>query len=499
MTNVLNWVKANWLIVALSALMVVCLPTFFFVGEHLNASTRESIKTRVDQKLRDLKGVEGLQVELKPLLPGAEPFSDRLPINEEMVNQYERIAKTIKADADQIVGEALAANRKDSDSDLLVPGLFPEPPIEKAEDLPYRIHDAYLRAHERLLAEIDAGSPIDYRDLDLQLSEFDQTYRRNELNAELNTNLPPAAQAKLTEALTEQRMAIYRQTASDLSVFAGIECFNLDEWSTSTVKPEPERMFNWQFAYWFHSDIVEAIKRANTRPDGKLTSVVGIPGIGDPGSVVKRVTSISVGKFAEETRKSSQGFGRGAGGMFANPPSEGAVIGGRDAPISNRGGGPEGDAPSVTRGGRTLPGPGKGRGAPVNKPKAVAKNTDDPTRPLTLDFETAASITGRVDNAMYDVRLATVELVVDSRRIPQLIKAISAVNFMTVTAMEVQAIDPYQELRMGYFFGSDPVVNVTMTIESLWMRDWTVGLMPDEVKVSLGIEIEDKENKSDDG
>ncbi len=77
---------------------------------------------------------------------------------------------------------------------------------------------------------------------------------------------------------------------------------------------------------------------------------------------------------------------------------------------------------------------------------------------------------------------------------------------MTVTGVNIDKIDVLPELQMGYYYGSDPVVTTTLTVESLWLRDWTTRLMPDDVKVALGIETEtdgdegmDEEDNEDDG
>jgi len=44
-------------------------------------------------------------------------------------------------------------------------------------------------------------------------------------------------------------------------------------------------------------------------------------------------------------------------------------------------------------------------------------------------------------------------------------------------------------------------VQVELTIETLWLREWTTKLMPDDVKESLGIAIPKDEDatNSDDG
>lgn len=92
-----------------------------------------------------------------------------------------------------------------------------------------------------------------------------------------------------------------------------------------------------------------------------------------------------------------------------------------------------------------------------------------------------ASITGRKeppDNKLYDVRDATLKLVVSSTRLPELFDAIAKTNFMTVIGLEVGSIDPWAELEQGYYYGSEPVSRVTVRVETIWLRSWTEPLMP---------------------
>jgi hypothetical protein len=47
--------------------------------------------------------------------------------------------------------------------------------------------------------------------------------------------------------------------------------------------------------------------------------------------------------------------------------------------------------------------------------------------------------------------------------------------------------DPFAAARAGYLFGGRPVSQVTVTVESLWFRDWTARHMPSSVRTALGV------------
>jgi hypothetical protein len=43
------------------------------------------------------------------------------------------------------------------------------------------------------------------------------------------------------------------------------------------------------------------------------------------------------------------------------------------------------------------------------------------------------------------------------------------------------------DLERGYYYGPEHVVRATITIESVWLRNWVGPLMPASVKRSLGV------------
>ncbi len=111
----------------------------------------------------------------------------------------------------------------------------------------------------------------------------------------------------------------------------------------------------------------------------------------------------------------------------------------------------------------------------------------------------SASITGRKSSGLYDVVTAHLTCVVATKDLPQFFDAVSRANMMTVTSVNLSKVDPAAELREGYYYGPDGVTRVDMTIEALWLREWTRELMPKEVKVALGLEAPDPAAPGADG
>jgi len=97
----------------------------------------------------------------------------------------------------------------------------------------------------------------------------------------------------------------------------------------------------------------------------------------------------------------------------------------------------------------------------------------------------SVSITGRLihrNNNLYDVRPLEVELIVESSQMPRIIEAFNSTNLMTVLEADLSEIDVYEHLREGYYYGPDHVVRATLTVETVWLRQWTAPLMPEDLR-----------------
>ena len=125
-------------------------------------------------------------------------------------------------------------------------------------------------------------------------------------------------------------------------------------------------------------------------------------------------------------------------------------------------------------------------GGAAGYPPPTGGKTDKP-RETKLSENFVFGPTGRSSNSLYDVRHARVIAHVDYQRLPELFNAIASVNMMTVLNMQVTAVDEYELLNELYMYGQGDVVEVEMIIESLWLREWTAELMPEDVQVYVGL------------
>ncbi len=161
-----------------------------------------------------------------------------------------------------------------------------------------------------------------------------------------------------------------------------------------------------------------------------------------------------------------------------------------------------------------------GTGVPGSVVKRVIRIAADPASYLGSEGQAAASavadvgtdkapvdfgrsITGRFsgpgsNNKWYDVRNVTLEVVVSSLRLPELFDALARVNFMTVLDMDLFRVDPIEELKSGYYYGTDdPIVRAVLQIETIWLREWRTDLMPLTVRKGLGLIADAAEGELD--
>jgi hypothetical protein len=105
------------------------------------------------------------------------------------------------------------------------------------------------------------------------------------------------------------------------------------------------------------------------------------------------------------------------------------------------------------------------------------------------------SPTGRVCGELYDVIHFDLILRVDFRKIPQVLAELERNRLFTVLSTSVASVDAAEEMKVnGYVYGEDPVAELTLQCEALFLRSWTVdkendfkdAIMPDVVMHVVG-------------
>ena len=114
----------------------------------------------------------------------------------------------------------------------------------------------------------------------------------------------------------------------------------------------------------------------------------------------------------------------------------------------------------------------------------------DPRAAVPMDK--TASLSGRISgpgtgNGYYDIRIAWVTVVISQRTLPRFVDALAATNFMTVLDMDLDEINVFDDLKVGFYYGDEPVVRATFQIETVWLREWLKPYMPRQIRQEFGV------------
>ena len=101
----------------------------------------------------------------------------------------------------------------------------------------------------------------------------------------------------------------------------------------------------------------------------------------------------------------------------------------------------------------------------------------DPKKEVALDHK-AGGLTGLVSNHLFDVRTTVVDVIMETSAIPALVNELARCNFITVTDVRLRPADSFEALRRGYAYGGQPCSELRLTLQSVWLRDWTTERMP---------------------
>jgi hypothetical protein len=385
-------------------------------------SANDEAANKRAQEMASLEKLEKTSVEIS--LPGVAKEQKVGVVNGKAVDAYKQLAQKLRGDSDAIQRIALEHNQGSRNA------LFAD--IKRTagntNTIAETVFDA-VRAHAAaVLKDVHAGVPPTDESLTDQLQrrqdQFIATLRKAERKA-----LSDDEQQQLKNELRDKRLQLYADAASGLSFYADIDTLGLPGSPMEAGTPPSETsLFLWQWREWIIEDILRAAAAAN-KP---YRSVVDAP--------VKRVLSIAV---TED------------------------VLPKIAAPV--------GEAPAD-------PGAAPAADAVAAPPAAIPPI--DVKAPVPYDF--AKSMTGRVSNNLYDVRVATVRMVVASSMLPEVLNAIARQNFMTVTSLEVAAADAFAAADEGFMYGGKPVCEIKLKVESIWLRRWLAKLMPKELRDRKG-------------
>lgn len=446
--DILAWIKQHPLIPVFSGVSVLALGLGWWFAGGVNASVRSDAEAQA-AKLNELASIEKGSVNL--VVPGRPPVARTTVINQRILDEYASVTSGLREDAGRIVEGALARNRRDHAP--IMANVFPQPKAERRrQTLAIDFHAQLVKAYEGLLRDAKAGSPPAAAEVIDQLMGRETNFIQTTLRKSDREKLDPAELEDLKAELTKNRLALYGERASELAVYADLAAFEIPSSPEGKVAPSVDQMFDWQWRFWIARDVVAAVVEASEAANGgSLGTVLNSP--------VKRIVSVRT--------------------LDSIPVSGGAAAGGGSAGVS---------------GGMSGFGGGEGMGGEGSTPPPAAPTGDEP--PLgepVIDLGAAVQpafdrvLTGRDDNAVYDIRRVEVRLVASTAELPLLFDALAKTNFITIVDVGIERADPFAAAQQGFIYGKDPVSSVRLELETVWLRSWTAPLMPARVREALGV------------
>lgn len=465
MKSVIAWIKTNPISVVSFALMLLSLGAiayFLFVAK---PPVLDNASATAEKALRDAKIYMSKTIDVPPLNADDPPEQvSNVTINPATIRVMSNIYGDLNRESEQTFESAKQINRPGHDQ--MIPDLFPEADLGKA----FQARSTYLRLLEAMVggprraAEVaeatgvdipylNAGPPLSSEHISRFLAQQAEAYQQESGG---NTRTAPAAEGD-TQFQAEQRRQLVNELlrhAQGISVYATPDLGNPQQplpgfplrvasLGVSTEAPTPSQLWEGQLELWILSDIVHAIGLVNDvakqrNPDA---NVLNAP--------IKRLLDIEV----------LSGY-----------------VGLHNTGGVDRVGGAVGRGGGNTR---------TSRGPAGFSPPAGGMTDQSAETPLSDNF--AFGPTGRSSNHLFDVRHVRVLMHADFQRLPEFFNALARVNLMTPLNMRVTALDEYQLLNENFIYGQGDVVEVEIIIETLWLRDWTSELMPEDVKVYVGL------------
>ncbi|MBB6430796.1 hypothetical protein [Algisphaera agarilytica] len=471
MKNVIAWMKTNPISVASFVLMVASVGAIAYFMFVANPALQASAEKPANQKLNQIKALMRQSVDVPPSNADDPPESRSVTITPAVIEVLDGIYTDLNRESEDIFAAALGIN-KVGHSEML-PGLFPDTPNDKK----FRAQTVYgqllsaMMGTQQWSQEVaqNTGIAMPYLNAQPPLSpEYIQSFLAEKVDALARENSLGGAlsEAKVLQQQKEQQRELINELlvhAQGINIYADPELGNMltpnpafplqiASLGSSAESPTPSQLWEGQLELWILQDIVQAIfiandvanQRKHFNAEGKEvpSSVLNAP--------VKRLIRAEVipgyvglhdiggiQNTAGFTNTSSAKSKAGVGGAAGYPPPAGGM-------------------------------------------------TDKP-RETKISENFAFGPTGRSSNGLYDVRHARVIAHVDYQRLPEFLNSIARVNLMTVLNVNVQAVDEYELLHELYMYGQGDVVEVELIIESLWLREWTAELMPEDTKRYVGL------------
>ncbi len=450
--TILQWIKANILIVISSALIVILLPVGWFFSSGWNNSIETAATDAFNKEKNSLRKASSIEYSLPAVLSGEEGLSESRAPNSIVTKFYQERKDERDIQVAEVIERGTQFNIENHK--VLVEGLLPEAESDsELRSRGFRLGELIAGTDEapsvytRLLRKLNAGDAPDPETLQATLEQFKQQQEDNYAATSSDGNVSVEQAALLDQALIKRRLDEYAGRAESIAFYCPISAIQTESPEAGyshvpAVPPgydpiNPSAVYTWTWDYWVISDVLRGITAANTDASGVSLAV--------PDAPVKHVEKIRVKEF---------------GAAIAQATDD-------DYGSSSRSGG---------------------------RDSRSSSSSPDPTESTVTKSYTGR--TGGVMGSLYDIRYVDLTVIVSSKDLPTFFDALGKTNYMTVIDADLTQVDVWDALANGFYYGEDHLVRAQLTIETVWLRSWTKDLMPEPIRTSLGVVL-DSDNPDD--
>lgn len=488
---VVGWMKSNLVIVVCVVVIIGAPAGLWYVSSGLSEELTTSVEKRGGQ-------LDRLASAGKADFAWPGSFdSAQVIVTPDLVTEFRAQASLLEGQADDVKSQANTLNSAGFENPF--PELLPYPSAEAwlkmteqdrdaalfqaLQVQPERMHARLLKLYAGLLEQVNAGQPPDPQEVRDRLMTVRETFTDGGANEQA---LDENERADLDLKLGAERLAIYEERAASIGMYLTLETLAPPSFAKTDI-PEHEAIAQWMWRYWVLQRLAGGIQTVNGGTSEVAAAIKRLDRVEVRGLLAMETPAAGDRSFAKGSADGGRGGGSGGSGGTGGsggPPRGGGGGGSGGPPRGGPGGPPRGPGGA----GGASPG-GGGFGAPTG-PAAPAHGATDRTK----------SVTGRITNQLYDVVLVDVDMIVATDRVDDVLAAFSKPVETAVLDVVIQGVDVFADLEEGYYYGPGSMSRVVLTIETIWLRDWTEAHLPDGVRASLGFaQREYSSSASDDG
>lgn len=424
--RIISTAKKNGMTIAAGVVALVAIAVPFVVADGWIAET----ETNLDQRVGVAKSVQEMGRKARTL-PQMDPDAtdkktlDMFP-SKSAIEAGENAKKHLAAQADVMLNEALKLNVRRP----LLEDVFKATP-QQFRGAAFRFRDEYQKVMPTALNQlVRGGVPRTAEEIARTVAaEKDRIQRERAVRSGGQILNQDELQQLLLKADQEIPQLLRNDVALNNQVYLSLDTWQPDtNMASGTSVPPPDVIWFAQLGLWIQQEVARIVLAAN----GTSPNVFQSP--------VKHLVKVSFAQYGQQA----------PAGPYILPAA------------------PAGGDPTAQAG------------------PSVPMTGIDPAAPITLNK--GAFLTGRQATGMYDVVHFDMVVRVAESQVTTFLASIPQGRLVNVLNVNLSSIDSSAESAAGYIYGNEPVVQLLISCEMLFLRRWTEPLMPTRVKQIVGIE-----------